>query len=110
MSSRSFDNEFETVIIEAVRGDAVRAVIYLGLDTVLNCVVKVRGIEADDIETFRGQQAFAFLNRLTIGTKAIMKFTRPFVFDEFIADIYIGSLNVTTLMKGSGLVNSVEES
>lgn len=95
---------YRCYVTEVIDGDTFKAVIDLGFHIVTEQKLRLRGLDAAEIESAEGREAKAFLEKQLTknGTTVLIKTVKSDKYDRYLADVWIGEtyLNQTLIDEG----------
>lgn len=91
ISQARFDDlyTYRAYVIDIIDGDTFTAIIDLGFEFVTEQKLRLRGLDAPEIESAEGQEAKAFLEReLKKGVPILIKTVKSDKYDRYLADVF----------------------
>lgn len=86
---------YEAYVLEVIDGDTFKAVVDLGFGIVTKQKLRLRGLDAPEIETSEGLQAKGFLEtELKKGARILIKTFKPDKYGRYLADVWVEGRNV----------------
>lgn len=81
---------YRAYIIQVIDGDTFKAVVDLGFSIATVQILRLRGLDAPEIESGEGREAKAFLEmRLAKSTPVLIKTAKSDKYDRYLADVFV---------------------
>lgn len=100
---------YKAYVYEVIDGDTFTAVIYLGFGFTTFQKLRLRGLDAPEIETREGQEAKAFLQaELPIGKPVLIRAVKSDKYDRYLADVFVDEVYVNQQLVSRNLATIME--
>jgi len=100
---------YHGTVLEVVDGDTLWVAVDLGFDTGITQKLRLRGIDAPEVDSTTGQEAKKFLEARFRKSNAILLTTsKSDKYDRYLADIYQGNTYLNQLLLNEGLASAVQ--
>ncbi len=102
---------YHAYILQVIDGDTVDAVIDLGFGFTTKQRLRLRGLDAPEIESAQGREAKAFLEKEIAKTSGpvLIKTVKSDKYDRYLADIWLGQTFLNNLLLENGLAVQVQD-
>ena len=102
---------YRAYVSEVLDGDTFKAVIDLGFDFVTEQKLRLRGLDAPEIESKDGKEAKAFLERILKKNNGpvLIKTVKSDKYDRYLADVWVGETYLNQKLIDAGLAVRVSE-
>lgn len=101
---------YQAYVSEIIDGDTFKAVIDLGFNIVTEQKLRLRGLDAPEIESSEGREAKEYLEKiLKKGSPTLIKTVRSDKYDRYLADVWVGGTYVNQKLIDKGLAVRVSE-
>ena len=101
---------FTAYVSEVIDGDTFKAVIDLGFHIVTEQKLRLRGLDAPEIETAEGREAKEYLEKiLKIGSPVLIRTSRSDKYDRYLADVWSSKTYVNQELINKRLAVRVSE-
>ncbi|MBI3313749.1 MAG: thermonuclease family protein [Candidatus Omnitrophica bacterium] len=102
---------YNAYIFEVIDGDSIKALIDLGFGFSTFQTLRLRGIDAPEIESREGKEAKAFLEKEILnktGAPIVIRTVKSDKYDRYLADLFVGGRYVNRDLADAGLATVVE--
>ena len=102
---------YKAYVSEIIDGDTVKAVIDLGFNIVTEQKLRLRGLDAPEIESAEGKEAKEFLaKQLTQpGASVLIRTVKPDKYDRYLADLWVDGKYINQELIDKGFAMRVSE-
>lgn len=99
---------YKADVVEVLDGDSFNAVVHLGLGFFTWQTLRLRALDAPEIESAEGREAKEYFEKLIGGKSVIIKTLKSDKYDRYLADVFLDGKYINQSLVEEGLATVVE--